>query len=325
MELDNAYRRGTVFGLTIAEIFILLIFLILLALLGLANHWREKEEEYELSREAALARDQLLFEWRDVIEFHTPDEIKTLHSRATSLEQQIRSYEDLIEEYGSHDQEKRTLLDTIRTLRTENESLQEEARALRAESEGLRNENMELSEETSMLREERDALRGQAEVAGRHADRARAELRILRHKGQNPPCWYETVAAAEGRTREKAHYIFNIAVYDEAMVVDRLPVPSGGAYDDGGLAYAEEVERLGLDEIPYDTRLSDAELEQYMRPIYRLGDSRYVRSYRCIFYVKVWDETSLHAKVRWKHAHDNVLEGLFGTYVVKEDPWPGSP
>ena len=50
MELDNAYRRGTVFGLTIAEIFILLIFLILLALLGLANHWREKEEEYELSR-----------------------------------------------------------------------------------------------------------------------------------------------------------------------------------------------------------------------------------------------------------------------------------
>ena len=35
------------------------------------------------------------------------------------------------------------------------------------------------------------------------------------------------------------------------------------------------------------------------------------------------DRTSPTAKRRWQHAHDRIVEGLFGTYAVQDDPWPG--
>ena len=59
MEMEEGYRRGTVLGLTIAEIFILLVFLMLLALLGVNRYWNERFES-----------------WRDIIEKSTPEDVK---------------------------------------------------------------------------------------------------------------------------------------------------------------------------------------------------------------------------------------------------------
>lgn len=341
MEPESSYRRGTVFGLTVAEIFILLIFLILLALLGLANHWKEQDEKYKTEREGLqeelkslqrdwkekereyederIGREQLLDEWRDVVEFHRPDEIRTL----------IRKVPELEEKSTTLSEEKEKLQEERDGLQGQ---LEERLKSLRRDNEDLRGENTALSRENEKLREERDALQterdglqGQLGTAKRDADDVRKELRILRHKGENPPCWYETVAAGEGRMREKAHYLFDIAVYDEAMVVLRRPAPAGRAEDDGGPLYAVEARDLGLDRIPYGTFLSDAQVEKVMRSIHDRGKAGEVRSYSCIFSVKVWDKTSPDAKARWQYAHDRVLEGLFGTYVAQDDPWPGTP
>ena len=46
-----------------------------------------------------------------------------------------------------------------------------------------------------------------------------------------------------------------------------------------------------------------------------------MRSYSCVFSVRVWDETSSGAKQRWQQAHDRTLEWLFGTYRVQDEPW----
>lgn len=359
--MNNEFRRGTVLGLTIAEIFILLIFLVLLAFLGLANNWEKKEKEY-------LAGQQLLSEWRDVIEeFEAPEEIRTLYSKAKRLEQQLDGKE-------AADAEKR-----LAALSRESVELREEVEAMRREREKLRDENTKLSQENSALQEERNSLREDSAAAKRNADqemaalreeietirkqrdesirdngklsnmyaalreerdalheqlanaeqqtaRIRAEFDTFRRKGQNPPCWYETVAAGDG-TREKAHYLFNIAVHDEYMVVRRRPIPSGQADDDRdrpSRSYAEEAADLGLENIPFGTPLDDEEMNRHMKPIRDLGKDRGVRSYSCIFSVKVWDRTSPDAKLRWKQAHDGILEGLFGTYIVKDDPWPES-
>ena len=59
MEMEEGYRRGTVLGLTIAEIFILLVFLMLLALLGMNRYWNDK-----------------LDPWRGIIEENTPAEVE---------------------------------------------------------------------------------------------------------------------------------------------------------------------------------------------------------------------------------------------------------
>ena len=41
MRIEEGYRRGAVLGLTVAEIFILLVFLMLLALLAMNHYWQE--------------------------------------------------------------------------------------------------------------------------------------------------------------------------------------------------------------------------------------------------------------------------------------------
>ncbi len=147
------------------------------------------------------------------------------------------------------------------------------------------------------------------------------QQRILREKGQNPPCWYEIVPAANGGTREKAFYLFDIAVFDEHMIVRRRPPPPGGAFDDGGGPYAEEAASLPLEEIRYETPLADMEIVELLEPIFNAGKESSVRTYSCVFFVQVWDETSEFAKERWQQAHDRVLEGLFGTFTVRDEPW----
>ena len=84
-----------------------------------------------------FAREQRLFEWRDIVEFHTPDEIRTLHSKATALEQQINSSEELIRKDGVPGHERQTSHEEMRTLRREDELLREENKALREEREEL--------------------------------------------------------------------------------------------------------------------------------------------------------------------------------------------
>ena len=366
--MNDEYRRGTVLGLTVAEIFILLIFLILFALLGLASTWDERESKHRIDR-------RILTVWRDVIEkFQAPEEIETLVRKAKIIEQdRERIFEENAELRGNvaalHEEQKRlhgenarlsvensglmedqeALIEEIEELRDENTKLSEESTDLRRDIEmvreerkRLRDENARLSVVNSALKENREAfteeieklrdenmrlsdsntaLRGQAAEERGRAERIEKDLETLRHKGQNPPCWYETVADGDGK-RERAHYIFNIAVHDEYMVVLRRPIPPGQADDDHGRPYAEEADDLRLDEIPYGVQLSYGEVTRHMERIRDLGKMRKVRSYSCIFWVKVWDKTSPVAKARWKEAHDGVLEGLFGTYQVKDEPWP---
>ena len=161
-------------------------------------------------------------------------------------------------------------------------------------------------------------------AAQEESERIREELRVLQEKGVNPPCWYEKVPTPDGGLREKPFYTFKLAVFDDGIVVRKVETPPGGAEDDGEGTYALESEQLGLHQLPYDSPLSDAEFLNQFRDIQRAGKERQVRSYSCIFWVRVWDRTSATAKERWKEAHLNIVQGLFGTYVVREDPWVGA-
>ena len=37
----------------------------------------------------------------------------------------------------------------------------------------------------------------------------------------------------------------------------------------------------------------------------------------------VWDKTPVHAKKRWKDAHDRIIEGSFSAYTVQDLEWKG--
>ncbi len=280
---EEGYRRGTILGLTIAEVFILLVFLMLLALMGLNSYWDTKHRR-----------------WDEIIEQYTPEEIKDALAHPDSLRIVVKALKEQIER-----------------LRTERNRLQRRVRILEGR-EGLTgavldSTKAELEEVTHTFEESKRSL----------VD-AKRQIRIF-GKGITPPCWYQRIEESNPITqanwREKPYYLFDIAIREDHMEVQRLPIPDGSAEDDNGASYADEAEELQLDTIPYGVRLTDTEMRNVMRPLYEKGKGSQMRSYSCIFYVRVWDETPPASKERWKQAHDGVLEQLFGTHQVRGTSW----
>ena len=304
MEMEEGYRRGTVLGLTIAEIFVLLVFLMLLALLGVNRYWSESFEP-----------------WRDIMEKSTPEEVKRALGQPDELRWEIERLKRQIEEL---EKEKERLQDRIRTLvareGTVGEELDETKHRLaecekaiedaKRKIEMLMIENLRLREINNELRERNIALDNQIRIFG---------------KGATPPCWYQIVEETNPITkadrREKAYYLFDIVIREEHMEVQRVPIPEGRAEDDGGMPYAVEAKALNLETLPYGEPLTNDKIREVMRHLHEKGKGSQVRTYSCVFYVRVWDETSTTAKGRWKQANDKVLERLFGTYEMRDISW----
>ena len=249
---------------------------------------------------------------------------EALQGQRQQTESQLQDWLGVIEEFEAPSE--------IETLRQRKEIAEAASRRDRARAEVLE-EIVEASGEEgraavdAVERAFADAERapGEAhEAAVRVArEKARRELHLLRKKGINPPCWYQMVPTASGSSREKPHYTFNVAIFDDWLEVRRTVWPSGGSVDDGTMMYADEAAALDLGSLPYRERLSDAAFIEHFRRIADAAKNKRVRSYPCIFWVRVWDRTSPTAKRRWQRAHDGIVESLFGTYAVQDDPWPG--
>jgi len=307
---QSKYRRGTILGLTVAEVFILLLFLLMLVFLVLSQEQEQRFEQQQ--REMAQQEQQLrnLQAFKDTWEeplagIETPDEIVALK----------RWREDVAA--NSQGGETEQLLNQLMEAERQRSEAEAEQRELVAENERLIAERAKQQEESQQQQAQIEDLRQQGEVYRELAE----EQRILREKGQNPPCWYEVVPAANGGTREKAFYLFDIAVFDEHMIVRQRPTPPGGASDDSDRSYAEESVDLPLAMVRYNTPLADNEVIESLSPFFTAGKESRVRTYSCVFFAQIWDETSDFAKERWQQAHDRVLEGLFGTFTVRDEPW----
>ena len=297
MEMEEGYRRGTVLGLTIAEIFILLVFLMLLALLGVNRYWGDK-----------------LDPWKEIMAKATPEEVEVALSHPDELRGEIKRLKEQIEEL---EKEKERLQERIQIL-TDREG--KTGQLLDEANNQLREVNRGSMEHEKALADAEHEI----ETLIEKVNSLEKEIRIF-GKGITPPCWYqrieETNPIAKANWREKPYYLFDIAIREDHMEVQRLPIAEGSAEDDSEASYAEEAKSLALDTIPYGTPLTDMEVRSFMRPLYEKGKASQVRTYSCIFYVRVWDETSPGAKERWKQAHDGVLEQLFGTHQVRGTSW----
>ena len=316
MEIEEGYRRGAVLGLTIAEIFILLVFLMLLALMGVNRYWSE-----------------MFAPWKPIIEKYTPEEIKVALELPDELEQELERLKRQIDEL---EKDKKRLQQRIRTLvDSEGETGEKLEEALRLSDElhqqieRLRQQIEELKAEKERLQQrirtlvDRERESGESDLK-RENDVLREKMRII-GKGGTPPCWYQQIddtnPITKANWREKPYYLFDIVIREDHMEVQPVPIPPGSAEDDGGKPYSDEAKGLGLDTIPYGKPLTDREMRDAMSRLYELGKKGQLRTYSCIFYVRVWDETPEASKDRWKRAHDSVLEQFFGTYQVRDVLW----
>ena len=315
----SSYRRGAVLGLTVAETFILLTFLLLVALLGLTY------PDEPFPEPTSPSGPQV---------WEPPDEIETL---VNALEEARRAQEEAERARAAAEREReqaRKAMVEAEQARTDAEHERdqaheraeqarravEEAKQARTDVERERDKAHEKAEQARRAVEEAEQARTDAE---REHEQARNDLEVLRRKGKNPPCWYQVVDAGEGKTREKPDYAFNVAIHEYSIELAPRTPPPGGAFDDGGGLYADEWKRLQLDELPYGKRLSDTEFIDAVSELVAKGRNREVRTYECVFSVMVWDKTPDHAKRRWKDAHDRIIEGSFSAYTVQDLVWKG--
>ena len=294
----NGYRRGAVFGLTVAEIFILLTFLLLIALLGLI------QEEETLLQPDTLSAPRV---------WVRPEEIQTLVNAAKEASKaQEESELARVAAERERDQAQEKVEEARKT--------QEESELARVAAERERDQAQEKVEEGRKTQEESELARIAAE---RERDQARRDLTLLHRKGENPPCWYKTVSVGNGKTRERRHYVFNVAIYEDSIELAPRAAPPGGAFDDGGGTYADEWKRLQIEDLLYGKKLSDNEFTEVVSDLVAQGKNRQVRTYECVFSVMVWDMTPAHAKKRWKDVHDNLIENFFNAYTVQDIEWKG--
>ena len=222
-------------GLTVAEVFILLVFLMLLALMGVNRYWNTKIDP-----------------WREIMTKNSPTVVE-----AALKDPELRKHE--IEE----------LNEQIEELEKEKDRLQERVRLLE-DREGETGERLDQAVQTLQEREE------ELKEAKRNANALGDKIRIL-GKGITPPCWYqlieETNPITNANLREKPYYLFDVAIREDHMEIQRLPIPEGSANDDGGRLYSEEAKLLPIESIPYGVPLTDIDIREYMYPIYKMGES----------------------------------------------------
>ncbi len=320
------YRRGAVLGLTVAETFILLTFLLLIALLGLIQRDEPPPKPDTAGAPGVWVR---------------PDRIETLQNAATEARRAEREAKEALATAEHERDQAREGAKQARTAEREaKEALataEHERDQVREGAEQAHTAEREAKEALADAERERDRAReraGQARVAENEAKRALADaarereaaqrnLALIRRKGENPPCWYRIVSAGEGKTREKPYYLFNVAIYEGSIELAPRTPPPGGAVDDDGGRYADEWRRLRVAELPYGRALSDSEFIRAVGGLVAQGRNRQVRTYECVFSVMVWDKTPDHAKKRWKYAHDRIIEGSFSAYTAQNLEWKG--
>ena len=287
----SSYRQGTVLGLTVAEAFILFSFLLLIALLGLTQGDEAPPDSDTGNAPRVWVR---------------PAEIETLVNSAKQAEGARKEAEQA---RAAAERGRDKALEKAEEAR----KAEEKAEQARAAAERERDKALEKAEEARKARKK-------AEEAH---DQAQSDLELIRRKGENPPCWYEIVSAGERKTRERAHYVFNVAIFENSIKLEPRPAPPGGAFDDGGGLYVDERKWLRIERLPYGKALSNNEFIEAVSDLVAQGRNRQVRTYECVFAVKVWDMTPEHAKKRWKHVHDRIIEESFTAYTVQNDEWKG--
>lgn len=322
-EQTDSYRRGLVLGLTMAEIAILIIFILLLALAALLARERTKRETAERDLAAARAQAESLKDQVSVaneilggqdIEVFIRElvEARSEAAKAAALAEDVAQKDRKIREWRRELAELRSQADSnsellARTLKAEEEVRQwREATSDGAETntpgsvsealdqlkvlEPLIEESMggdiaAVAEKISEIQSENTRLTGQ--VANMR--------RLLKGAGkgtEKPACW----ANPEG----KPEYIYDVALTSRGLIVREVDLPHR----------QEEKSRLPLDQVPLLSEISSTRFIAATRPLFEWSEAK-----DCRFFVRVYDETGATEKEVYR-SHLRAVEGNFYKYEV---------
>lgn len=309
-EQERGYRRGLVLGLTMAEIAVLVIFVLLLVLgTLLARQARDVEalRERNATLETTAAEVDRI---ASAIGLH-PEVIKQELVRAKETRRRLvllqkeaarlSELEQALESVRPDGTPKQPLPELFRELLmlrdaivkagtaatpdALKQTLAEAAKAKEAliavagkDAAAVAEENARLARENANLKSQMANLRRQAQSGGRGLD--------------HPPCW----AKPDG----KPEYIFDVALTSQGLILRDQHLP----YREAERAILPLAGYMFGEELPPEKFLSMTE------PLFRWSVDK-----KCRFYVRAFDNTGVTEKTIYKH-HMRVLEWRFYKHEV---------
>ncbi len=348
-DFDRPYRRGVVLGLSLAELFLILLFLLLLATIGYSAIVEEEvdqlraansmlEKTKQALNKARATNDQLAGEKADAMAKVGGAEAErdALRNKLTTLESQVGGAEAerdaLRDKLKAADEalgnviKAEDIQDLIVGLQERIDELEAQVDQLTPAAE-LGDEVREAAREAGVNSSDvpkivADAAQAQSAIEGlksqladleKERDALRDKLAALAEvKGQYAPCWYAKDTQPNGEPRERPLYIFDVRIDDDSVFVKDIPAPTP--------EYASQKPTLPFNRGALNKSLSFGKFLKGFQLLKDAADNKEVQVYPCKFYVKVWVATT--SQESYRRALENVVENVFFTYPVKDEPWP---
>jgi len=311
-DFDRSYRKGVVLGLSLAEVFIILVFLLLLALIGMGAYWEEAQMDIlvqegvmnELDEEKIklVIRNSKLQKELDGQE----EEIKKLNDVLGSVQEQHNNPGSEIT-----NQDPQTLLANAEKRLTVLEQNYNQIKDIledtkKQHAEQLKKRKEENAKRKQKLKELKEALKqGKAKLA------ATIKKDQTSGKGQDSPCWFKR--ETRNPEWEKPIYIFHIRIFDNHVFVKDIGVP---AEYKGAM---EELKKV-FDRTKLDKKITFKIFLRAFKPLKEAGHSKKIRDRRCTFYVGLWNETT--NREAYQRAKEDIVESIFISYRFRDEPWP---
>ena len=272
-DFDKPYRRGLILGLSLAELFLILIFLLLLVAIGAVQFL--EEEKLFLEEEKEDLNDQLIAIYEQVGDEITVEEFGELVERTSD-------YQKTIDKKESLEKENEKLRDELVKKEEELETAEKEVEEAKSEAADANEEN----------EKQEQVIRGY-EKAGR---------------GQNPPCWYVEVPDGDGGLRQKHVKIFNVIIKDYGFEVTWNDISKN--YTEAEVHKGNKTALPYVNPAFLDRDLKEDSFIAIFSDFREVADKKLIHDYKCRFMVNVRDQTSRDNKDGYKH-NLNVVESIF--------------
>ena len=322
---DKPYRRGLILGLSLAELFLILLFLLLLVSMGISSLLEEEKQKAEdklviLVKENESLKDKLTTMEEILGGEISIVELQRLVADSAERKKLIRKNEELTNENKALNdtlakfKDIKTILDKENINAEQLENLIQNKKELvevLEEKNNLENKVAKLSSEINDLEKQLESEKIQKDILEDKFAQVSEQLDRLVDKGRAPPCWYIVVDDKSEPTgkRQKDVKIFDIKIENDGFVV-RL--------HDNKLI-KQEINKGNIYSLPtfidndFNIKLSTKEFMNKFKKFYDVGNDKLIHPYKCVFMVDVYDSTSIDNKIGYKR-NLRTIESIFMKY-----------
>jgi uncharacterized coiled-coil protein SlyX len=320
---EREQRRGLVLGLTLAEVLLLILFLLMLALGSRMEYWRiEAEHRQQEYNELVATHDSLRTIQAELVKNGAVD-IKSVQELVTRLSR----IDELERRLSELKQEKSSLSSQVVALKSVGPDMQKTLRDVSAALE--RAKQIDPNDPPALLRRALEIierlgpstqpeqvkplsemiadseLKKQVATLEKDRERMRQQLDTFTRSGNGltyPPCW----PASKGKTE----YMFDVIAKDDGIVVRDAFLDS--KKNDAAWKYVESF--------PRNVVISEKKFNEATAKILTYSNQN-----NCRFYIRLYDGTARESKVRYIHLRAAIAANFYLYPVISSQPPAEAP